>query len=44
MSRTTGTVMHNGYVLTLAAIESRLYTNESDSIFMRWPTAEKELP
>ena len=36
--------MHNRYVLTLAAIESRLYTDEADSIFMRWPTAEKELP
>ena len=36
--------MHNQYVLTLAAIESRLYTYEDDSIFFRWPTAEKELP
>ena len=36
--------MHNRYVLTLAAIEARLYTDEADSIFMRWPTAEKELP
>ena len=36
--------MHNQYVLTLAAIESRLYTYEGDSIFFRWPTAEKELP
>ena len=29
---------------TLAAIEARLYTDEADSVFMRWPTAEKELP
>lgn len=36
--------MNNRYVLTLAAIEARLYTDEADSIFMRWPTAEKELP
>ena len=36
--------MNNRYVLTLAAIESRLYTDEADSVFMRWPTAEKELP
>ena len=36
--------MNNRYVLTLAAIEARLYTDEADSVFMRWPTAEKELP
>lgn len=36
--------MHNPYELTLAAIEERLYTNDAASIFMRWPTAEKELP
>ena len=36
--------MDKRYVLTLAAIEARLYTEEADSIFMRWPTAEKELP
>ena len=36
--------MNNRYVLTLAAIEARLYTEEADSIFLRWPTAEKELP
>ena len=36
--------MNNRYVLTLAAIEARLYTDETDSVFMRWPTAEKELP
>ena len=40
----TGTGMNNRYVLTLAAIEARLYTDEADSVFMRWPTAEKELP
>ena len=37
-------IMNNRYVLTLAAIEARLYTDEADSVFMRWPTAEKELP
>ena len=37
-------LMHNRYVLTLAAIESQLYTEDAESIFMRWPTAEKELP
>ena len=36
--------MNNRYVLTLAAIEARLYTDDADSIFLRWPTAEKELP
>ena len=36
--------MNNRYVLTLAAIEARLYTDEADSVFVRWPTAEKELP
>ena len=36
--------MNNRYLLTLAAIEARLYTDEADSVFMRWPTAEKELP
>ena len=36
--------MNSRYVLTLAAIEARLYTDEADSIFVRWPTAEKELP
>ena len=36
--------MDHRYVLTLAAIEARLYTDEADSIFIRWPTAEKELP
>ena len=36
--------MNSRYVLTLAAIEARLYTDEADSVFMRWPTAEKELP
>ena len=37
-------IMDHRYVLTLAAIEARLYTDEADSIFVRWPTAEKELP
>jgi predicted metal-dependent hydrolase len=36
--------MDHRYTLTLAAIEARLYTDEADSIFVRWPTAEKELP